>query len=210
MRASAHPDLGTWCLRTKKQGIAGYGAPRQCRCRPIRTWGRGASGRRNKGLRGMEHHVSAGVGPSGPGDVVLPDEGIRDCGGVKHHVCEGVGPSGPVDVVPPDEGIRDCGGWSTTSVRAAAHPDLGTWCFLRPGTLVSRNERSRCTKCTAASSIYYAFLGLQVQRRSPRRPATPHSARQRLAKFGEAHAARQRPASPATPHAARQRPRPVR
>ena len=28
----------------------------------------------------MEHHVSAGVGPSGPGDVVLPDEGIRDCG----------------------------------------------------------------------------------------------------------------------------------
>lgn len=43
------------------------------------------------------------------------------------------------------------------------------------------------------------FLGLQVQRRSPRRPATPHSARQRLAKFGEAHAARQRLAGLATP-----------
>ena len=36
------------------------------------------------------------------------------------------------------------------------------------------------------------FFGLQVQRRSPHRPAAPHSARQRLAKFGEAHAARQR------------------
>ena len=35
--------------------------------------------RRNKGLRGVKHHVSAGVGPSGPGDVVPLDEGIRDC-----------------------------------------------------------------------------------------------------------------------------------
>ena len=42
-----------------------------------------------------------------------------------------------------------------------------------PDSLFFRNERSRCTKCTAASSIYYAFLGLQVQRRSPRRPAAP-------------------------------------
>jgi len=70
--AAAHPGRRTWCLRTKKQGIAGDGAPRQCRCRPIRTWGRGASGRRNKGLRGVKHHVCEGVGPSGPGDVVLP------------------------------------------------------------------------------------------------------------------------------------------
>ena len=36
--------------------------------------------RRNKGLLGVKHHVSAGVGPSGPGDVVPLDEGIRDCG----------------------------------------------------------------------------------------------------------------------------------
>ena len=104
---SAHPNLGAWCLRTKKQGIAGSEAPRQCRRRPIRPWGRGASRRRNKGLRGVKHHVSAGVGPSGPGDVV-----------------------------PPDEETRDCWGWSTTSVRASAHPDLGTWCFLRPESLI--------------------------------------------------------------------------
>ena len=80
MPAEAHPDLGTWCFRTKEQGIAGDGAPRPCRQRPIRTCGRGASGRRNKGLRGVKHHVSAGGGPSELSDVVLPDEGIRDCG----------------------------------------------------------------------------------------------------------------------------------
>ena len=28
----------------------------------------------------MEHHVHVGIGPSGPVDVVLPDEEIRDCG----------------------------------------------------------------------------------------------------------------------------------
>ena len=80
MPAEAHPDLWTWCFQTKKQGIAGSEAPRPCRHRPIRTWGRGASRRRNKGLRGVKHHVHAGIGPSGHGDVVPPDEGIRDCG----------------------------------------------------------------------------------------------------------------------------------
>ena len=39
---------------------------------PIRGRGRGAPRRRNKGLRGMEHHVSEGGGPSGSGVVVLP------------------------------------------------------------------------------------------------------------------------------------------
>jgi len=78
--ASVHPDLGTWCFRTKKQGFAGDGAPRQCRRRPIRTWGRGASGRRNKGLRGVRHHVHDVEVPLDPRDVVLPDEGIRVCG----------------------------------------------------------------------------------------------------------------------------------
>ena len=37
-------------------------------------------------------------------------------------------PSGAGDVVLLDEEIRDCGVWSTTSVPASAHPDLGTWC----------------------------------------------------------------------------------
>lgn len=119
---------------------------------PIRGRGRGAPRRRNKGLRGMDHHVSAGVGPSGLSDVV-----------------------------PPDEETRDCGGWSTTSVRAAGHPDLGSWCFLRPGTLVFRNERSRCTKCTAASSIYYAFFGAASSKAKPTPSGSASQVRQRLA-----------------------------
>ena len=77
----AHPTRPTWCFRTKKQGFAGSGAPRPGRRRPIRTKKRGASGRRNKGLRAVEHHVPADGGPSDPADVVPPDEEIRLCGG---------------------------------------------------------------------------------------------------------------------------------
>ena len=136
------------------------------------------------------------VRPIRASDLVQRKRKNKVLRGVKHHVSEGVGPSGPGDVVPPDEETRDCGVWSTTSVPAEAHPDLGTWCFLRPGTLFSRNERSRCTKCTAASSIYYAFFGVA---RSKAKPASPGSALVRSANSGEAHAARQRLASPAAP-----------
>ena len=41
--------------------------------------GRGASRRRNKGLRGGRHHAELALGPSGSGDVVPVDEGTRDC-----------------------------------------------------------------------------------------------------------------------------------
>ena len=41
--------------------------------------GRGAPGRRNKGLRGVKHHVRTAGGPLGPVDVVLGDERIRAC-----------------------------------------------------------------------------------------------------------------------------------
>ena len=129
---------------------------------------------------------------------------------MKHHVSAGVGPSGPGDVVLPDEETRDCGVWSTTSVPVSAHPDLGTWCFRTkkqgiagseaprqcrqrlirtcgrgaspdPNPLFSRNERSRCTKCTAASSIYYAFFGAASSKAKPAPPGSVPQARQRLA-----------------------------
>ncbi len=48
-----------------------------CRRRPIQNEKRGASGRRNKALRAVGHHVSAGESPSDPKDVVLPDEETR-------------------------------------------------------------------------------------------------------------------------------------
>lgn len=85
--------------------------------------------------------------------------------------------------------------------RGAAHhrnptPEILRSARLRPGTLVFRNERSRCTKCTAASSIYYAFFGVA---RSKAKPASPGSALVRSANSGGAHAARQRPAHAAKP-----------
>ena len=70
----------TWCFRTKKQGFAGGGAPRLCRRKPIQSERRGASGRRNKGLQAVEHHVSAGEGPSNLKDVVSLNEETRVCG----------------------------------------------------------------------------------------------------------------------------------
>ena len=96
----AHPTRKTWCFRTKKKGFAGGGAPRPGRRRPIQSERRGASGRRNKALRAVGYHVSAGEGPSGP-----------------------------IDVVPLNEETRVCGQWSTTSRPAKAHPIRKTWCF---------------------------------------------------------------------------------
>ena len=52
--------------------------PRRFPPHPIRTDRRGASGRRNRVLRAVKHHVSAAEGPSGLLDVVPPDEGTRD------------------------------------------------------------------------------------------------------------------------------------
>lgn len=75
-------------------------------------------------------------------------------------------PSGGEDVVPHDEGIRDCGDSCTKSEAAERRTTeirrrkSSTWHASGPDSLFFRNERSRCTKCTAASSIYYAFFGL--------------------------------------------------
>ncbi len=90
-------------------------------------------------------------------------------------------------------GTRDCGSLCTKSEAAERRTtetrcrNSSTRCLLRPGTLVSRNERSRCTKCTAASSIYYAFFGAAKSKAKP-------------APSGSASQVRQRLASPAAPH----------
>ena len=41
-----------------------------------------------------------------------------------------------------------------------------------PDSLFFRNERSRCTKCTAASSIYYAFFGVASSKAKPTPPGS--------------------------------------
>ena len=117
--------------------------------------------------------------PSGGEDVVPLDEGIRDCGvwittSVTAEVHLGLG-----TWCKRNEGTRFCGDSCTKSEAAERRTtetrrrNSSDRHASGPDSLFFRNERSRCTKCTAASSIYYAFLGLQVQRRSPRRPAAP-------------------------------------
>ena len=56
------------------------GSARRSRRRSHLARGRGASGRRNKGLRGVRHHAGRAGGVIWPEGVVLPDEGKRVCG----------------------------------------------------------------------------------------------------------------------------------
>ena len=82
-RRSAQPapwTSKTWCLTTKEQGLAGGAAPRQVRRRRHGRQRRGARRRKNKGLRGAEHHVPQTAGALSSEDVVLDDERTRACG----------------------------------------------------------------------------------------------------------------------------------
>ena len=82
-RRSAQPapwTSKTWCSMTKEQDFAGSEAPRQVRRRRLGPQRRGARRRRNKVLRGAEHHVRYVGGALSSEDVVLDDERTRDCG----------------------------------------------------------------------------------------------------------------------------------
>ena len=79
-RRSAQPapwTSKTWCLTTKEQGLAGGGTPRPVRRRRLGRQRRGARRRKNKGLRGAEHHVRYVGGALRSEDVVLDDERTR-------------------------------------------------------------------------------------------------------------------------------------
>lgn len=79
-RRSAQPAPKTWCSTTKEQGLAGSEAPRQVRRRRLGPQRRGDRRRRNKVLRGAEHHVRYVGGALSSEDVVLDDERTRACG----------------------------------------------------------------------------------------------------------------------------------
>ena len=70
----------TWCSTTKEQGFAGSGAPRPASRRRLEPGRRGARRRKNKVLRGAEHHVPQTAGALSSEDVVLDDERTRACG----------------------------------------------------------------------------------------------------------------------------------
>ena len=91
-----------WCPSTKGQGVAGREAPRRAGGTRVRTRGRGARRRKNKGLRGGKHHAEPAELTFGPGGVVPVDEGTRVCGERsttsdqrKRHPCCPSGPYGP-------------------------------------------------------------------------------------------------------------------
>ena len=65
------------CLPSGHANTGGVFPARRWRLGPGR---RGAWQRKNNGLRGVAHHVRSAVGALAPEDVVLGDEGIRDCG----------------------------------------------------------------------------------------------------------------------------------
>ena len=109
-------------LRESLHQAQGVGAPKRAKDLVQRK-------RRNKVLRESLHQVRRVGAPKRAKDLVQRKRRNKGLRGVKHHVSAGVGPSGPGDVVLPDEKTRVCGGWSTTSVPASAHPDLGMWCF---------------------------------------------------------------------------------
>ena len=79
-RRSAQPAPKTWCSMTKEQDFAGSEAPRLVCRRRLGPQRRGARRRKNKGLRGAEHHVPQTAGALSSEDVVLDDERTRACG----------------------------------------------------------------------------------------------------------------------------------
>lgn len=72
-----------------------------------------------------------------------------------------------------------------------------------PDPLFSRNERSRCTKCTAASSLYYAFFGVASLKAAPSPLVRRPQVRRSPFRLGSAPFARQRPTNAAKPSPAR-------
>ncbi len=175
--------------------------------------------------------------PSGAGDVVPLDEGIRDCGersttshrrrriGIQRLGAKETKEQGFAGVFAPSPkgwssekdqrlGARETKKQGFAGIRApspkprsgappkpdAENPLLGT-----PPTRIPYFLAMKEAAVPSAQRLLpyiMLFLGLQVQRRSPRRPAAPRrpgSALVRSANSGEARAARQRPAHAAKP-----------
>lgn len=143
---------------------------------PIRGLGRGAPRRRNKVLRGFVHQVQGVEAPKRAKNLVQGKRKNKVLRGFVHQDRRVRAQKRAKDLVQRkrrNKFLRES--LHQVRSRGAAHhrnptPEILTWCFLRPGTLVSRNERSRCTKCTAASSIYYAFFGAASSKAKPAPP----------------------------------------
>ena len=179
--------------------------------------------RKNKGLRESLHQIRNGKAPKKTKNLVQRKRKNKVLRESLHQVQRVEAPKRTKDLVQEkrkNKVLRE----SLQQVRSrgaapSPEPDAGNPSLCAssdPDPLFSRNERSRCTKCTAASSIYYAFfwgckfkgsaLATRTETASPAksfplgqrpiRPAAPHPC-------GEALATRTEAAGPAAPtHAA--------
>ena len=177
---------------------------------PIRGEGLGAPRRRNKGLRVMRNHVSTGGGLSWAGYLVQrkrKNKGLRE---FLHQVRRIGAPKRAKDLVQEkrkNKVLRE----SLHQVRSRGaapppEPDAGNpplCAFSDPDPLFSRNERSRCTKCTAASSLYFAFFGVASSKAAPSPLVRRPQVRRSPFRLGNAPSARQRPTNAAKPSPAR-------
>lgn len=146
--------------------------------------------RRNKGLREFLHQVRNGKAPKKTKNLVQgkrKNKGLRES---LHQVRRVGAPKRAKDLVQGKRKnrvlreflhqVRSCG------AAPPPEPDAGNPSLCAssdPDPLFSRNERSRCTKCRAASSLYYAFfwgckfkgsaLATQTKSANRRRPAKP-------------------------------------
>ena len=141
--------------------------------------------RRNKGLREFLHQVRRVGAPKRAKDLVQRkrrNKVLRD----SLHQVRSRGAAPPPE---PDAG--------NPSLCASSDQD----------PLFSRNERSRCTKCTAASSIYYAFFWVASLKAAPSSaPAKPFPLGQRPTNAAKPRQVRQRPTNAAKSRQVRQRP----
>ena len=90
MPASAHPDLGTWCFQTKKQGIAGSEAPRHIVDGELDSKDLVQGKRKIKALRESLHQVQGVGAPKMAKDLVQRKRRNKVLRGFVHQV-RGVG-----------------------------------------------------------------------------------------------------------------------
>ena len=166
--------------------------------------------RKNKGLRESLHQIRNGKASKKTKNLVQEkrkNKGLRE---FLHQVRRIGAPKRAKDLVQEkrkNKVLRE----SLHQVRSRGaapppEPDAGNpplCAFSDPDPLFSRNERSRCTKCTAASSLYFAFFGVASSKAAPSPLVRRPQVRRSPFRLGNAPSARQRPTNAAKPSPAR-------
>ena len=162
--------------------------------------------RKNKGLRESLHQIRNGKAPKKTKNLVQRKRKNKVLRESLHQVQRVEAPKRTKDLVQEkrkNKVLRE----SLHQVRSrgaapSPEPDAGNPSLCAssdPDPLFSRNERSRCTKCTAASFIYYAFFGVASSKAAPSPLVRRPQVRRSPFRLGSAPSARQRPIHAAKP-----------